>query len=239
MSYFGPSFNQMVNTLRESPCWEKACWVSIGPPAASGALCLICQIRQSAVWMKSLKPHRNKLLFFHWVFWRAIIRMPQAAFVGSPLDFQPGNITITSAVFGFNILTTDTHRENFKMKWDTDTSKHNNNTILDRTRFINLQPSIQKLWTECFHLHPGYKNISSIGHYDEFEGMKKSNKKCDTRETVPKKSLTKSEKWEVCGTGRRDTEKWDFLSASLLQFPLLQSLLAMHEWVNQTLFDFH
>lgn len=69
--------------------------------------------------------------------------------------------------------------------------------------------------------------------------MKKSNKKCDTREIVAKKSLTKSEKWEVCGTGRRDSEKWDFLSASLLQVALLQSLLALHEWVNQDLFDFH
>lgn len=63
--------------------------------------------------------------------------------------------------------------------------------------------------------------------------MKKSNRKCDTREIVAKKYLTKSEKWEACGTGRRDSEKWDFLSASLLQVPLLQSLLAMHEWVNQ------
>lgn len=65
--------------------------------------------------------------------------------------------------------------------------------------------------------------------------MKKSNKKCDTKEIVAKKSLTKSEKWEVCGTGRRDSEKWDFLSASLLQVAPLQSLLAM----NQALFDFH
>lgn len=59
------------------------------------------------------------------------------------------------------------------------------------------------------------------------------------RETVAKKSLTEGEKWEVCGTGKRDSEKWEFLSASLLQVPLLQSLLVMHEWVNQALFDFH
>lgn len=42
----------------------------------------------------------------------------------------------------------------------------------------------------------------------------------------------------ACGTGRPDSEKWDFLSASLLQVPLLQMHLGMHEWLNQGLFDF-
>lgn len=38
-SYFGLSTNQQFSTL--TPCIAKACWVSIGPPAAPGVLPLI------------------------------------------------------------------------------------------------------------------------------------------------------------------------------------------------------
>lgn len=84
MSYFGPSTNQILNT--EAPCGEEAYWVSIGPPAAPGALWLICQIRKRAFWMKILKPQIALCVLpagvYLWHFWDVIkTRFRQAASV--------------------------------------------------------------------------------------------------------------------------------------------------------------
>lgn len=234
-SYFGPSTNQIHNT--EAPYGERACWASIGPPAAPGALWLIRQIRKRALWMKTLQPHRST----HYsvcsssgcplvAFW--------GHFVGFCPDFQPGNdhhVDDEGIVKTRSRQTDRSVRQTDRQTASVRTLSLQEHRMLAQTPWMQATMMSLKEWRSVTivlsrwqHAHT-QQLLSVLTLTLTFERQRI---KCLRQRATNKTS-------GVCVSGRQDSEKWDFLSASRLQLFWLQMHLGLHEWVNQGSFDSH